>query len=377
MLKPRGAICNLSCAYCYYLPKEQLYPGSDFCMSEAVLEAFTRQYLAAHPGPEVVFAWQGGEPLLMGLEFFERAAALQRQYCPPGKFVSNTIQTNAVLVNDDWARFFKRNNFLIGVSLDGPQAMHDAYRLDRGGHPSFERTMAGLRRLQAHGVEINLLTTVHSANAPHPLDVYRFLRDEAGVLFMQFIPIVERAADGGVTERSVGALEYGDFLTTIFDEWVRRDVGRVFVQLFDVALGVYLGHPAGLCIFAETCGQGLALEHTGDLYACDHFVDIPHRLGNIQGTLLPNLVASPGQRKFGLSKRASLPHECRACKVRFLCNGECPKNRFIPSPGGDGGLNYLCAGYKAFFTHIDHPMRLMAAELRGGRPATNIMAVKY
>ncbi len=376
MLKPRGAICNLDCAYCYYLAKEDLYPAGTFRMSDAVLESFTRQYIASQPGPEIVFAWQGGEPLLMGREFFERALAVQRRFCPPGKVISNTLQTNGVLIDADWAAFFHHHQFLLGLSLDGPRALHDAYRVDKGGQPTFERVLAGLRLLQAHQVEFNVLTTVHAANAPHPLAVYRFLRDEAGAQFIQFIPIVERAATAGpaaVTARSVGAEQYGAFLCAVFDEWVQRDVGRVFVQSFDVALGIWLGHPAGLCIFAETCGRGLALEHTGDVYACDHFVTPDYRLGNLTELPLIELVASPAQQRFGLAKRETLPRYCRECAVRFACQGECPKNRFITTPDGEPGLNYLCAGYKQFFTHIDPAMRRMAAELRAGRPAAKIM----
>ncbi len=379
MLKPRGAICNLDCAYCYYLSKESLYPRSDFRMSDAVLETYIRQFIAAQPGPEVLFAWQGGEPLLMGLDFFRRALALQQRYCPPGQRIANTVQTNGVLLTDEWAQFFKANQFLIGLSLDGPRALHDAYRVDKGGQPTFDRVLAGLRLLQKHGVEVNLLTTVHAANAAHPLEVYRFLRDEVGARFIQFIPIVERHNATGfqegdtVTARSVGARQYGEFLSAIFDEWAQCDVGRVFVQLFDVALGMWLGHPAELCIFAETCGRGLALEHNGDLYACDHFVEPRYHLGNITEIPLAALVDSTAQQNFGNAKRDTLPRYCRECPVRFACHGECPKNRFCLTPDGEPGLNYLCEGYKLFFAHVDAPMRFMAAEIRVGRSPANIM----
>jgi uncharacterized protein len=373
MLKPRGAICNLDCAYCYYLPKEALYPGSAFRMSDAVLKNFIKQYIASQPGPEIVFAWQGGEPLLMGLEFFRRAIALQAKFCPPGKTVSNTLQTNGLLLDADWCRFFQQNHFLIGLSLDGPQALHDAYRRDKGGQPTFARVMAGLRLLQAHQVECNILCTVHAANALHPLEVYRFLRDEAGAAFLQFIPIVERQGESGVSERSVPGQAYGDFLCAVFDEWVRRDVGQVFIQILDVALGIWMGYPAGLCIFAETCGLGLALEHNGDVYACDHFVEPGHRLGNIQEASLGAMLNLPAQQQFGEAKRSGLPRYCRQCPVQFVCRGECPKNRFLLTPDGEPGLNYLCAGYKTFFSHITPAMQFMAAELRAGRPAANVI----
>jgi uncharacterized protein len=379
LVKPRGPICNLDCAYCYYLSKEQLYPGSTFRMSDELLDSYIRQYIASQPGPEVIFAWQGGEPTLMGLDFYRRAVALQRRYCPPGKFISNTLQTNGLFLDDAWCGFFKQHDFLIGLSLDGPQAMHDAYRLDKGGKPTFKRVMAGLRQLQAHQVQYNILTTVHAANAPYPLEVYRFLRDDAGAEFIQFIPIVERrklatgSSEQPVTERSVGGKQYGEFLVAVFDEWTRRDVGKVYVQLFDVALGVWYGQPASLCVFAETCGSALAMEHNGDLYACDHFVQAEYYLGNIQEKALGSLARSAAQREFGQAKRDRLPKYCRECPVRFICNGGCPKNRFILTPEGEPGLNYLCEGYKTFFTHIDEAMRFMAAELHAGRPPANVM----
>jgi uncharacterized protein len=395
MLKPRGAICNLDCAYCYYLSKERLYPGSRFRMSDALLEEYTRQYIEAQPVPEVTFAWQGGEPTLMGLDFFRRAIEFQQKYRRPGMHIHNALQTNGVTLDEAWCRFFREHNFLVGISLDGPRDLHDAYRVDKGGQPTFERVMAGLELLKKHGVEFNVLTTVHEANAGHPLEVYRFLRDEAGAGFIQFIPIVERDNETGfqegeeVSARSVTGCQYGDFLIAIFDEWVRQDVGRVFVQIFDAALAAWLGQRPGLCIFEETCGTALVMEHNGDLYACDHFVEPPHKLGNIQEIPLAEMVGSESQQQFGLAKRDTLPRYCRECQVRFVCNGGCPKNRLLRRPDGEPGLNpdgepglspegepglsYLCAGYKAFFTHIDRPMRMMAAELRAGRPAATIM----
>ena len=300
MLKPRGAICNLDCAYCYFLSKERLYPESNFRMSDALLEEFTRQYIQAQSKmPEVTFAWQGGEPMLMGLDFFRRAVTLQKEYAKPGMRVSNTLQTNATLLNDAWCEFFRTNDFLLGVSLDGPRELHDAYRVDKGGAPTFDRVMRGVELLRKHHVEFNILTTVHAANAHHPPQVYRFIRDEVGApslsdspVFVQFIPIVERDNATGfqegnaVTPRSVTGKQYGDFLIAIFEEWVRRDVGHVFVQMFDVALGAWLGQRASLCLSAETCGDALAMEHTGDLFSSDHFVEPRYHLGGLRKTHL-------------------------------------------------------------------------------------------
>ncbi len=364
LAKPRGAICDLACAYCYYLDKEALYPGSLFRMTDAVLERYIVQTFAASRTPVVTFAWQGGEPTLAGLAFFERAVALQERHRPAGVAVANTLQTNAVSLDDDWCRFFNEHDFLVGVSLDGPKHLHDAYRVDKAGRPTFDRVLAGLERLARHGVEANILTTLHAANALYPLEVYRFLRDTIGARYLQFIPIIERVGAEGVSARSITAGQYGAFLIAVFDEWLRHDLGRVFVQIFDVALAVWYGQPAGLCIFEETCGRALALEHTGDLYSCDHFVDPAHRLGRIDERDLIELVADPRQTAFGQAKRDALPRYCRECEVRFMCNGGCPKDRFALTPTGEPGLNVLCAGYRAFFNHIDAPMRRMAAALR-------------
>lgn len=379
MVKPRGPICNLDCAYCYYLSKERLYPGGRFRTTNELLEEFTRQYIEAQRVPEVTFSWQGGEPTLMGLDFFRLAVELQQKCRRAGLRIRNALQTNGTTLDDEWCRFFREHNFLIGLSLDGPRELHDAYRRDKGGNPAFDRVMGGLALLKKHGIEFNILACVQAANADHPLEVYRFLRDEVGARFIQFIPIVERDNDTGfqegekVTDRSVTGRQYGDFLIAIFDEWVRQDVGRVFVQIFDVALAAWLGQRPGLCVFDETCGTALALEHNGDLYACDHFVEPRYKLGNVQETPLIELVGSEQQRQFGLDKWDRLPRHCQECEVRFLCNGGCPKNRVLRTPDGEPGLNYLCEGYKAFFTHIDRPMRIMAAELRAGRPPANIM----
>jgi uncharacterized protein len=396
LAKPTGAVCNLDCAYCFFLSKEELYPGSGFRMSDEVLDAYIQGLLAAQPGAEVAIAWQGGEPTLMGLEFFERSVALVEKYRRPDQQVSHTIQTNGTRLDDAWGAFLKRHDFLVGLSVDGPREMHDAYRVNKGGEGSFDQVMAGWDVLRRHDVEVNILCTIHAANADHPLEVYRFFRDDLQAAYLQFIPIVERAtaetlpiANLGwstrngrvlytqtgslVTDRSVGADQFGRFLCAIFDEWVRRDVGSVFVQTFDVALGSWLGQH-NLCIVSPTCGRALALEHNGDLYSCDHYVEPHYRLGNILDTPLDALVDSEQQRAFGQEKFTSLPGYCRACDVLFACFGECPRNRFIDTPDGEPGLNYLCAGYKAFFHHIAEPTTVMANLLRQGRFADEVMA---
>jgi uncharacterized protein len=375
MLKPRGAICNLDCSYCYYLSKELLYPGSRFRMASELLDEYTRQYIEAQRVPEVTFAWQGGEPTLMGLDFYRLALEFQQKHRRPGMRIQNTLQTNGTMLDDEWCSFFREHDFLIGLSLDGPEAMHDAYRVDKGGKPTFDRVMEGVALLKKHGVEFNILTTLHAANVGHPLEVYHFLRDEVGTQFIQFIPIVERDNQPGfqVSERSLSGQQYGAFLIAVFDEWVRRDVGRVYVQIFDVALAAWAGEPVGLCIFEETCGKALAMEHNGDVYSCDHYVEPSYKLGNLKQRPLLTMVVSQQQYQFGRAKRDSLPRYCRECAVRFVCNGGCPKDRILLAPGGEPGLNYLCDGYKAFFTHIDQPMRRMAAELHAGRPPANIM----
>jgi uncharacterized protein len=343
------------------------------------LEQFTLQYIAAQPVDEAVFGWQGGEPTLMGLDFFERAMAAQRRHARPGMRVLNSLQTNGTLLDNEWCRFLRDNNFLVGISIDGPRELHDAYRVDKGGKPTFDQVMAGLDLLKTHQVEFNVLTTVHAANQEHPLEVYRFLRDAVGAQFIQFIPIVERANATGyqegtaVTDRSVSADRYGRFMIDVFEEWVRRDVGRVFVQLFDVALAAWVGAPPGLCVFAESCGNALALEHNGDLYSCDHFVEPDHLLGNLENRSLTDMFDSSQQQAFGAAKWDTLPDQCRQCEVRFVCNGGCPKNRLITTPDGQPGLNYLCDGYRPFFNHIRPAMDFMAAELAARRPPANVM----
>ncbi|HEY3414788.1 MAG TPA: anaerobic sulfatase maturase [Armatimonadota bacterium] len=373
MAKPAGASCNLDCRYCFYVPKVALYPGSRARMTDDTLTLYVRQMMETHPGPEVPFVWQGGEPTLLGLPFYQRAIEIQRELAPPGKNASNSLQTNGTLLDDDWCAFLKQNRFLVGVSLDGPRELHDAYRVDRLGHGTFESVMRGIRLLQKHSVDFNILCTVHAANGDFPLDVYRFFRDGVGADWVQFIPIVERDADGSVTERSVGPGQFGRFLTGVFDEWVRRDVGCVFIQEFEVALGAWAGRPPGICVHAPTCGANVAMEHNGDVYACDHFVDREHLLGNIRETRLDDLVGLPVQQRFGVAKQATLPNACKRCGVLFACQGGCPKDRFSVSPCGDTGLNYLCTGYKAFFEHVDHPMELMADMLLKGTPAERVM----
>ena len=375
LAKPRGAICNLDCKYCFYLSKEQLYKGSSFRMTDETLETYIRQLIDSHTVPEVTIAWQGGEPTLMGLDFFRRSIVYEKEYAKPGMKIQNTIQTNGTLINDEWAAFFKENEYLVGLSIDGPREMHDFYRVDRQGEPTFDKVMRGLGFLQKHGVEWNALTTIHHANENHPVEVYRFLRDECKAEFIQFIPIVERVAPDSnvVTERSTTAEQYGKFLVGVFEEWVRRDVGKVYVQMFDVALANWHGEPSGLCVHSKTCGGALAIEHNGDLYSCDHFVTPQYKLGNIKERHMLELVSSDPQVKFGNDKFDTLPKYCRECEVRFACHGGCPKDRFITTPDGEQGLNYLCAGYKIFFNHINKPMRVMSQLLHQNRAPAEIM----
>lgn len=389
MTKPIGPICNLDCKYCFYLEKENLYPGTkSWQMAPEVLERYIEQYIAAQPHEEVYFAWQGGEPTLLGVDFYRTVVALQQKHAGV-KTIHNALQTNGTLINDEWGEFLAEHRFLVGVSIDGPREMHDYYRVDKGNAPTFDRVMRGLEKLKAHRVDFNTLTVVNRHNSQYPLEVYRFLK-EIGSGFMQFIPVVERrtgepGADGlvlirpafdrpaEVTEWSVEPLAYGEFLARIFDEWVKKDVGRYFVQQFDVALESWMGMEASLCVFRRTCGSALAMEHTGDLYSCDHFVYPENKLGNIMEIDLGKMAGSQQQKDFGLDKLNSLPRMCRTCDVRFACNGECPKHRFLTTPDGEPGLNYLCAGYKHFFHHVDPYMQFMAEELRAGRPPANIM----
>jgi uncharacterized protein len=387
MAKPHGPICNLDCTYCYYLEKENLYAakGRDYRMSDTVLESYIRQYIQSQPAQHVSFAWQGGEPTLLGVPFFERVLELQKKYAGD-KLVDNAFQTNGTLLDDAWGEFLARNKFLIGLSIDGPAEIHDAYRVDKGGQPTFTRVMRGLDILKKHGVEFNTLTVINRKNSYHAQKVYRFLK-EIGSKYLQFIPIVEQVAaqpdpnglvllkpyarqQTTVSEWSVEPLQFGKFLSAVFDEWVLGDVGHVFVQIFDVALESWSGLPQTLCVFAPQCGKALAVEHNGDLYSCDHFVYPENKLGNIMERAMSGLVKSPQQTRFGNAKETALPSDCKTCDVRFACNGECPKHRFTTTASGEYGLNYLCAGYKHFFHHIDPYMRFMANELRkDGAPA--------
>jgi uncharacterized protein len=389
LTKPIGPICNLDCKYCFYLGKEVLYPEkSKWPMRDDVLEAYVRQYIEAQPGDKVQFTWQGGEPTLLGVEFFRKVVQLQTRYAN-GKTIENALQTNGTLLDDAWGEFLSAHQWLVGVSIDGPRAVHDAYRVDKGGRPSFDGVMRGIEVLRSHQVAFNTLTTVHRANAQYPLEVYRFLR-ENGSGYMQFIPIVERISQGAthhglsliapnfgdksvVAPWSVESEHYGCFLCAIFDEWVRKDVGQIFVQLFDVSLEMWMGMEASLCVFRRTCGSEMVMEHSGDVYSCDHFVYPENKLGNIMEAGLNTLADSQKQKSFGANKNDTLPQYCRGCEVRFACNGECPKHRFLTTPEGEPGLNYLCAGYKMFFKRINPYLRFMAEELRHQRPPANIM----
>ncbi len=400
LAKPTGPICNLDCEYCFFLSKEMLYPGDRFRMADELLETYLQQLLESHLTPEVTVAWQGGEPMMMGIDFFRRSVDLVDQLKQPHQRIEYTIQTNGVLIDEEWAAFFKDNDVLVGLSVDGPRDIHDCYRVDKRGLGSFDRVMAGYEHLKAAGVEVNVLCTVHAANQDRGLDVYRFFRDDMGVRFIQFIPVVERTTEtliqianigwstsrnekrplytqqgDRVTDRTVDPEAFGRFLTSIFDEWSGNDVGEVYVQHFDTALANWYGEPAGVCVFSETCGAAVTLEHNGDVYSCDHYVEPDYLLGNITETPLGDLVRSERQIQFGRDKRDSLPAFCRTCDVRFACHGGCPKNRFTTTPDGEPGLNYLCAGYKRFFGHVDESMKIMCDLLRHDRSPGELPAV--
>ena len=397
LAKPSGSTCNLDCTYCFFLSKEALYPNSKSRMSDRTLESYIRQLLESHTTPTVTVAWQGGEPTLMGLDFFKRSVEFVEQYRRPEQEVEYTFQTNGVLLNDEWCQFLRANHFLVGLSVDGPQEIHDTYRVNRGGDGTFKQVMRGWEALRRNEVDFNILCTVNAANQHHGRTVYRFFRDELGAEWMQFIPIVERAtaetlpiANQGwseqpgesrllytqtgnlVTERSVGGEQYGHFLVDIYEEWLRGDVGTVYVQLFDVSLHAYFGEHL-LCIHAPTCGYGPALEHNGDLYTCDHFVEPDFLLGNINEEHMLELVASPQMREFGDNKRDKLTQQCQACDVRMLCNGGCPKDRFVMSRDGEPGHNYLCEGLYSFFNHVRPTMNIMAQLVQRNQPASRVM----
>ena len=399
MAKAIGPICNLDCKYCFYLEKEQLYPENEkWKMSDERLEVFVRDYIAAQPGPEVTFAFQGGEPTLLGVNYFRKVVAFQKQYAQ-GKTIANAFQTNGTLLNDEWGAFLAENNFLVGLSIDGPEDVHNANRVDKKGRDSYKDVMRGLNILRKHKVEFNTLTCVNSVTVQHPKRIYKFLKS-IGSKYIQFIPIVEREADTAAAKlgldfaappdletppanreaprmsaHAVPAAAYGKFLCKIFDTWIKRDVGKVYVQLFDVALGKWLGDSGGLCYFSETCGRALAMEHDGDLYTCDHYVYPKYKLGNLMNTSLGSLADSPMAKAFGEAKRDRLPKYCRDCSVRFACNGECPKHRFTYTPDGEWGLNYLCPAYKQFFRHIDPAMKIMADLYRQQRPPAEVMEI--
>ncbi|GAB2514196.1 anaerobic sulfatase maturase [Pseudoxanthomonas sangjuensis] len=395
MAKPVGPVCNLDCDYCFYLEKERLHaPRTKFRMSGETLRAYVRSYIAAQPTPEVEFTWQGGEPTLMGLGFFEEAVRLQREYAG-GKTVRNTLQTNGTLLDEDWCAFLARERFTVGVSLDGPRELHGLHRYDKRGRSSFDDAMRGLALLQRHGVDYNVLVTVSREASRQPLEVYRFLKEQ-GVRHIQFNPVVERLptpADrqrgqtfatppeaGGaagappeLTPQSVESAAYGDFLIAVFDEWVRRDVGTVHVMNFEWALAAWCQLSATVCLFAPRCGKAAIVEHDGSVYSCDHYMYPEYRLGNLRETDAAALMASAKQRDFGAAKEEALPGICRRCDYRFACNGECPKNRFLASPDGEPGWNYLCAGYLKYFRHITQYMNAMAQLLAAGLPASAVM----
>lgn len=396
MLKPAGSHCNLACRYCYYLEKGNLCPPHEGGnLGDELLEEFIRQYIGMQPVPQVLFTWHGGEPLLRPLDFYRRALELQRRYAR-GRQIDNCLQTNGILLTDAWCEFLRENQFLVGISIDGPQEFHDRYRRTRDGRETFREVMRGIRLLQKHGVAWNAMATVNAFNANHPLEFYRFFR-EIGCEYLQFTPVVERivqrddgltlapgmsgwsdarSAREAVTDFSVTPEQWGAFLCTLYDEWVRRDVGEIFVQLFDATLANWVGEPPGICSLSARCGHAAVLEADGDLYACDHFVYPEYRLGNIRRRPLAELMHGKELYRFGLAKETTLPHQCRACHFLFACHGECPKNRFVYDAHGEPGLNYLCEGYRRYFEHVAADMDFMKAELEAGRAPANIMALK-
>lgn len=383
MAKPAGSRCNLSCAYCFFLEKKKFYAASPMKMTDEVLETYLKSYLNSQEADRASVAWQGGEPTLMGLDFFKKSMEIIEKNTPEGMLLEKTIQTNGTLIDEKWCEFLKENGFLVGLSMDGPRDLHDVYRTDRNGGPTFHKTYKAARLMQEFDVDFNVLCTVNSVNSEHPERVYGFFRDELGADWIQFIPIVERINSDGstvlqegntVTERSVKPEEWGCFLTESFNEWIRRDVGKVYINFFEAALASWVGTNAAMCIFDETCGKALALEHNGDLYSCDHFVEPDFLLGNIMKTSMKDLVNSKKQKSFGMSKKTLLPNYCLSCDFLFVCNGECIKNRFVKAPDGEGGLNYLCEGYKHFFEFIRTPMQIMADFLNRGKPPYLIMS---
>ncbi len=371
MLKPAGAACNLRCDYCYYLDKKELYPGyRTQLMSDELLDKFTRQYLESQTMSEVMFTWHGGETLLRSIDFYRKALALQKKYAR-GRRIDNSLQTNGTLLTDEWCNFFREHNFLIGISVDGTREMHDRYRKNAEGKTSFDKVLQGVELLQKHGVEFNIMATVNDYNVDYPLEFYRYLKTLSQ--FIQFTPIVERFPNGEVTPWSVPSEKWGKFLCDIFDEWVRSDVGQIFVQYFDSTLANWMGVAPGVCTLAKTCGHAGVMEFNGDVYSCDHFVFPEYKLGNIHSKTLTAMMYSDRQQQFGQDKYNKLPAQCRACKFLFACNGECPKNRIAKTAEGEEGLSYLCQSYYEFFEHVAPYMELMKKELEAKRSPANIM----
>ena len=389
MLKPAGAHCNLACKYCYYLEKNKLYPTAQrHLMSDEMLEQFTREYIEAQTMSQVLFTWHGGEPLLRSIDFYRKALSLQQKYAG-GRHIDNIIQTNGTLLTDEWCEFFAQNHWLVGISIDGPQPDHDHYRLTAAGKPSWKKVMQGIKLLKKHGVEWNAMAVVNAYNANHPLEFYRFFK-ENGCQFLQFTPIVERLTrheDGrtlasladkdeiSLSEASVAPEQWGYFLCAIFDEWVRKDVGKIFVEIFDCTLANWMGVSPGICAYSKECGHAGVMEHNGDVYSCDHFVFPEYKLGNIRDHSLIDMLYGEQQQEFSRLKHSSLPRQCKECDMEFACHGECPKNRFMKDKYGDSGLNYLCPGYYHYYQHVAPYMDYMKQELMSQRPPSNIMKV--
>lgn len=389
MLKPAGAHCNLACKYCYYLEKNKLYPTAQrHLMSDEMLEQFTREYIEAQTMNQVLFTWHGGEPLLRSIDFYRKALSLQQKYAG-GRRIDNVIQTNGTLLTDEWCEFFAQNHWLVGISIDGPQPDHDHYRLTAAGKPSWKKVMQGIKLLKKHGVEWNAMAVVNAYNANHPLEFYRFFK-ENGCQFLQFTPIVERLTrheDGrtlasladkdeiSLSEASVAPEQWGYFLCAIFDEWVRKDVGKIFVEIFDCTLANWMGISPGICAYSKECGHAGVMEHNGDVYSCDHFVFPEYKLGNIRDHSLIDMLYGAQQQEFSRLKHSSLPRQCKECDMEFACHGECPKNRFMKDKYGDSGLNYLCPGYYHYYQHVAPYMDYMKQELMSQRPPSNIMKV--
>ena len=389
MLKPTGAHCNLACKYCYYLEKNKLYPTAQrHLMSDEMLEQFTREYIEAQTMSQVLFTWHGGEPLLRSIDFYRKALSLQQKYAG-GRRIDNVIQTNGTLLTDEWCEFFAQNHWLVGISIDGPQPYHDHYRLTAAGKPSWQKVMQGIKLLKKHGVEWNAMAVVNAYNVNHPLEFYRFFK-ENGCQFLQFTPIVERLTrheDGrtlasladkdeiSLSEASVAPEQWGYFLCAIFDEWVRKDVGKIFVEIFDCTLANWMGISPGICAYSKECGHAGVMEHNGDVYSCDHFVFPEYKLGNIRDHSLIDMLYGEQQQEFSRLKHSSLPRQCKECDMEFACHGECPKNRFMKDKYGDSGLNYLCPGYYHYYQHVAPYMDYMKQELMSQRPPSNIMKV--